>query len=238
MKYLRLALIAYLACSSSAWAADRESHARIQDVALAYAQAQTRTLPGKIRIKVEDIDRRTVLPACARLTAFLPSGSVLLGKTSIGVSCNENEPGEFRRSQKPGWSIFVQADIKVTVDMLVASRPLAQNTVLSASDFRLQNGELGQPGILIDPQQAIGKTLRFPIGAGQVLRQDMLRAPYVVIQGKTTSVRVKDTGFYVSATGQALNNGAEGQNVQVRMYSGQVVIGTAAADGSVEVHPL
>lgn len=228
MKYLCLALIAYFACSSSVWAAARESHARIQNVALAYAQAQTRNLPGKVSIKIEDIDHRTALPACTRLAAFLPSGSVLMGKTSIGVSCNE----------KPGWSIFVQTDIKITVDMLVANRPLAQNSVLSASDFRLQSGELGQPGILIDPQQAIGKTLKFAIGAGQVLRQDMLRAPYVVIQGKTTSVRVNDTGFSISATGQALNNGAEGQNVQVRMYSGQVVSGIAAADGSVEVHPL
>ncbi len=67
-----------------------------------------------------------------------------MGKTSIGVRCND----------KPGWSIFVQASVRVSVDMLVANRPLAQNTVLSANDFSLQNGELGQPGILIDPSQA------------------------------------------------------------------------------------
>ena len=111
---------------------------------------------------------------------FCPAGSQLMGKTSIGVRCNE----------KPGWSIFLQANIKVSVDMLVANRPLAQNTVLSANDFSMQNGELGQPGILTDPAQAIGKTLKFGIGAGQVLRQDMLRAPFVVIQGNTTEIRV------------------------------------------------
>ena len=105
----------------------------------------------------------------------------MIGNTSIGVRCNE----------KPGWSIFLQASIRVSADMLVANRPLAQNTVLSINDFSLQNGELGQPGILTDPAQAVGKTLKFGIGAGQVLRQDMLRAPYVVLQGKTTDVRVK-----------------------------------------------
>jgi len=69
------------------------------------------------------------------------------------------------------------------------------------------------------------------------LRQDMLRAPFIVIQGQTTQVRVNSTGFSVRATGQALNNGAEGQAVQVRMASGQVVSGTVSADGSVEVRP-
>jgi len=227
MKNLWLTLIASLICSSTVLAADKQSHARISEVALAYAQAQTRALPGKVSIKIEDIDPRTALTACGTLEAFLPVGSQLMGKTSIGVRCNE----------KPGWSIFVQANIKVSVDMLVANRPLAQNTVLSANDFSLQNGELGQLGILIDPAQAIGKTLKFGIGAGQVLRQDMLRAPYVVTQGQTTEVRVSSAGISIRSAGQALNNGAEGQNVQVRMASGQVVSGLATADGNVEVRP-
>jgi flagella basal body P-ring formation protein FlgA len=227
MKKLCSALFAFLVCLPSVWAADQQSHARIHQVALAYVQAQTQALPGKVSIKIEDIDPRTVLPACAAPEAFLPSGSQMIGKTSIGVRCNV----------KPLWSVFVQASIKVSVDMLVANRPLAQNTVLNANDFSLQNGELGQAGILTDPAQAVGKTLKFGIGAGQVLRQDMLRAPYVVTQGQTTEVRVHTDSFAVRSAGQALNNAAEGQNVQVRMPSGQVINGTAAADGSVEVRP-
>jgi flagellar basal body P-ring formation protein FlgA len=221
------ALLAFFVCTSPALAADKQSHAKIHEVALAYTQAQTRTLPGKVSIKMEDIDPRTVLPACAALEAFLPGGAQLMGKTSIGVRCNA----------KPVWSVFVQATVRVSADMLIANRPLAQNTVLNANDFSLQNGEMGQPGILTDPAQAVGKTLKFGIGAGQVLRQDMLRAPYIVTQGQTTEVRVRTDSFAVRSTGQALNNGAEGQNVQVRMASGQVVSGTATADGSVEVRP-
>ena len=227
MKNLWLALLALpLLCASLAQAAP-QSHAKIREVAFAYLQTQTRSLPGTVSLQVGDMDSRTVLRACTALEAFTPSGAQLIGKTSVGVRCNE----------KPGWSVFLQASIRVSADMLVANRPLAQNTVLSANDFSLQNGELGQPGILIDPEQAIGKTLKFAIGAGQVLRQDMLRAPYVVKQGQTTDVRVSNKGFSVRSSGQALNNGAEGQNVQVRMASGQVVSGTVAADGSVEVRP-
>ncbi len=44
---------------------------QIREVALAYAQAQTQSFPGKVSIKIEDIDRRTVLTACVALEAFL-----------------------------------------------------------------------------------------------------------------------------------------------------------------------
>jgi flagella basal body P-ring formation protein FlgA len=228
MKNLCLALLAILLpCANPVLAATTQSHAQIRETALAYAQTQTRTLPGKVTIQIGEIDTRTALRACNALEPFLPSGSQLVGKTTIGVRCNE----------RPGWSIFVQATIRVSTTLLVATHPLAQNTVLNANDFSLQNGELGQPGILTDPAQAIGKTLKFGIGAGQVLRQDMLRAPFVVIQGQATDVRVRSEGFSVRSTGQALNNGIEGQNVQVRMPSGQVVSGMASSDGSVEVRP-
>jgi flagellar basal body P-ring formation protein FlgA len=228
MKNLWLALLALpLLCASPAQAAAAQSHAKIREVALAYLQTQTQSLPGTVSLQIGDIDSRTILRACTALEAFTPSGSQLIGRTSIGVRCNE----------KPGWSVFLQASIRVSTDMLVANRPLAQNTVLSANDFSLQSGELGQPGILIDPVQAIGKTLKFAIGAGQVLRQDMLRAPYLITQGQMADVRVNSRGFSVRASGQALNNGAQGQSVQVRMASGQVISGMVAADGSVEVRP-
>lgn len=227
MKKTRSALILLLVCALPAVAAEKQSHAAIHDTALAYAQAQTRALPGKVSIKVQDIDPRTALPACTPLEAFLPAGSQLLGRTTIGVRCNA----------KPGWTVFLQASIKVSASILVSNRPLSQGTVLTANDFGTQEGELGQPGLLTDPAQAIGKTLKFSIGGGQMLRQDMLRAPFVVRQGKPADVKVRGDGFTVSASGQALNDGAEGQFVQVRMPSGQVVGGTATADGSVEVRP-
>jgi flagella basal body P-ring formation protein FlgA len=228
MKNFGSALFALLLlCTSEAQAATSQSHAQIREVALAFAQQQSQALPGKVSIQIGEIDPRSVLRACSALEAFQPGSAKLIGKTSIGVRCNE----------KPGWSIFVQATIRVSATLLVANHPLAQNSVLNARDFSLQNGELEQPGILTDPAQAIGKTLKFGIGTGQILRQDMLRAPFVVTQGQSTEVVVRSTGFSVRSSGQALNNGAEGQSVQVRMASGQIVTGTATADGSVEVHP-
>lgn len=224
MQRLLTTLILLMFFPAPSWAAG-ESHERIRETALAFATTQTQNLPGKAGIRIGKIDPRTVLRACSSLEAFLPPGASMLGRTTIGIRCLE----------QPGWSVLVQAEIRVSATLLVANRPLAQNTVLGEGDFTLQQGELGQPGILTDPAQAVGKTLRFGIGAGQVLRQDMLRAPWVVTQGQTVEVRSGGAGFMVRASGQALNNGAEGQPVQVRMPSGQVVSGKTAADGGVVI---
>ena len=226
MKYLRTVLLSLsLGWSGVACAVPQQDHAAIRDVALTYAQTQTRKMPGKVSIQVANIDPRTALSACTALEAFIPSGTKMIGKTNIGVRCND----------KPSWSVFVQANIKVSADLLVANRPLSQGWVLSADDFSVLSGELGQPGILTAPVQAIGKTLKFAIGAGQVLRLDMLRPDFVIRLGQTVRVFVRASNFMVSSEGQAMNDATEGQSVRVKTGSGQVVSAFASQDGSAEV---
>lgn len=225
MKYPRLFLVFWLLPVWAASAAPQQNHDAIRETALAYAQAQTRTMPGKVSIRLANLDRRTQLAACDSLEAFMPSGAKLVGNTSIGVRCG----------QKPGWSVFLQATIKVTADMLVANRPLAQGWVLGPNDFGVQSGELGQPGILTEPAQAVGRTLKFAIGAGQVLRLDMLRPDLIIRQGQTVSLQLRASGFSIGSSGQAMNDAAEGQAVRVKVASGQLVSAIATKDGHAEI---
>jgi flagella basal body P-ring formation protein FlgA len=220
-------LLLCFAVPHQAWSVPQQSHAAIRDAALAFAQEQTRTLPSKVSISVTEIDHRISLPNCPVLEAFIPVGAKLQGKTSIGVRCNG----------KPVWSIFLQTNIKVSVDQLVTNKPLAQGVLLSAADFSLQNGELGQPGILTDQAQAIGKTLKFSVGAGQVLRQDMLRVPYSVRQGQTTKLQLIGNGYSIGTEGLAMNDAAEGQEVRIKVASGQVVSAIVTTSGNAQIKP-
>ncbi|TNC98400.1 MAG: flagella basal body P-ring formation protein FlgA [Gallionellaceae bacterium] len=226
MKYLRKSLfLLTLGWLGVACAMPQQDHASIRDVALTYAQTQTHSMPGKVSIQVASIDPRTALPACNALEAFMPNGAKMIGKTSIGVRCNG----------KPGWSVFVQVNIKVSADLLVANRPLSQGLVLSADDFTVQSGELGQTGILTAPEQAIGKTLKFAIGAGQVLRLDMLRPDFVIRLGQTVRLYVRASNFMVSSEGQAMNDATAGQAVRIKTATGQMISAFARKDGSAEV---
>ncbi|EKD97255.1 MAG: hypothetical protein ACD_23C00991G0001 [uncultured bacterium] len=190
-------------------------------------QQQTAALPGKVSYKINEIDQRITLSECARLEAFLPSGSQLMGKTAIGVRCNEAN----------GWSIFVPVQIRISLNLLVSSRPLPLGHTLQKGDIASQAIETSRTDGLTDPKQAIGKVLRYNIAAGQVLREDTLRLPYSVTQGQVVQLSVQGSGFSIRSEGVALSNASEGQTVQIRTNLGRVISGVARAGGVVEIKP-
>lgn len=209
------------------WAGAQQSHAEIREAIAAFVRAQTLTLPGEVSIKVSEIDRRIARPACQKLEAFLPPGGKFLGNSTVGVRC----PG------KNGWTLFVPVHVKVSANLLITTKPLQKGQMLHADDISSQSGDMTQAGTLTDPVQAKGKVLKYSIGAGQVLKSDMLRAPYTITQGQTVQIQAVGANFKINSEGHALNNATEGQTVQVRTLSGQVVSGTAQPDGTVAVRP-
>lgn len=226
--FLQWTLLGALLCAMSAWAVPQQSHAEIHKTITAFVHEQTLTLPGKVTITVNEIDRRISLPNCPALEAFLPAGGRLLGNSTVGIRCT---------SDMKQWTLFVPVQIKVSASLLIANSPLQQGHLLRAEDIGNQKSELMQTGILTDPLQAIGKVLKYSVRAGQVLKQDMLRAPYAVKQGQTVRIQVEKQGFKVYADGQALNNAAEGQTVKVKTSSSQVVSGIVQPDGAVNISP-
>ena len=204
-----------------------QDHAQIRKVAAAFVQQQTASLSGKVSCKVGGIDRRIEMPACARLEAFLPAGSRLIGNTSIGVRCMDRN----------GWSIFVPVRIRIRLDLLVSARQLPSGHVLQKQDIVSQKLDISQTEGLTDPGQALGKVLRYSIAAGQILRENMLRQPFSVKQGQTVHLVVQGGGFSIRSEGAALGNAGAGRTVQVRSISGRVIAGIAQANGVVEIQP-
>ena len=204
-----------------------QNHALIKSAVADFVQQQTAALPGKVAYKVDEIDPRITLPKCARLEAFLPSGSQFIGKVSVGVRCNELN----------GWNIFVPVQIKISLKLLTSARQLPLGHTLQEADLSTLNTETAHAGGITDPRQVIGKVLRYGITAGQVLREDMLRPPYSVVQGQVVQIAVQGSGFSVGSEGIALNNAGAGQAVQIRVASGRVISGIARSNGKAEISP-
>lgn len=196
------------------------------DTAERYVRLQTQGLPGEVRITMGrlDVDR---LPPCSAHEAYAPPGTRLSGRTHIGVRCLGPNV----------WSVLVPVQIAVTGNYVVTTRPLAAGQSIQEGDVAVLSGDLSAlpTGVVGAPADAIGKTLRNALAAGQPLRNDQLIAPLVVRQGQSVRVVSRGAGFAVSSEGRALANAAAGQVVQIRMSSGQTVSGVAQADGSVEV---
>jgi len=210
-------------------AAERQKIPPILKIVENFVRSETVGLPGRVSFSLGTVDPHLSLPACRALEPFIPAGARLWGQTMVGVRCNE----------QAGWTMYVPVSIKVMANVVHAVKPLAHGQQVEATDIGLQEADLAQlpGGILTDMEKAVGKTLVSSVAAGQPLRQDILRAPFVIQQGQTVRLQTQGRGFSASAEGKALAAAVDGQVVQVRITSGRTISGIARPDGVVEVRP-
>lgn len=192
-----------------------------------YLRTQTQGLPGQVSYNIGHIDARTQSRPCTAFEPFLPTGSRLWGKTTLGVRC----------LAPATWTIYVPVQVNVSGNYLIAARPVTAGQLLAPDDIVIRSGDMASlpANILTEPAQAIGKTAKNRIAAGQLLRSDFLTAPWAVQQSQSVKLVSKGAGFSVSSEGKALNNAVDGQIAQVRTSSGQTVSGIARTGGIVEV---
>ncbi len=223
-----LFILLTLAGAAPAAASDaRQDLGQLQRVVEGYVRKESAGLPGKVTFQVVPLDPRLSLPHCPAPEAFMPPGGRLWVKSAVGVRC----------VAPVSWSVYASVQVEVNAEYVVTGRPLAQGETVNAQDLATMRGDLARlpAGIVIDPMHAIGKQVAVSLGAGQPLRQDMLKSPTVVAQGQGVRIVSKGPGFQVSSEGRALGNAADGQVVQVRAPSGQTVSGIARPGGIVEV---
>ena len=192
-----------------------------------FLETQTIGYPGKVSVHAGAIDPNLKLAQCPDMQVFIPTGSRAWGKTSVGVRCNAPNV----------WTIYVQATVNVIAQYLVAASPLAQGQTVTEQDMMFESGDLTQlpAGVFTEQSQAIGRTVNISMNAGAVLRQELLKVAPVVQLGQTVMVTSKGNGFSVSAEGLSMAKANEGQVVQVKVASGQIVTGIARNGGQVEV---
>lgn len=225
-RFLRL-ILCTLCLLPPLLAGAQQGHSALYRAVDDFLRTQTRGLPGKVSFRVTPLDPRTQLAECEVFDTFFPTGSGPWGKTTIGVRC----------LGPSSWTIYVQAHVSVQANYLVAARPLSAGQTLDESDFLRRTGDLGTlpSSVLLDAGQAVGKTVKIGIAAGQPLRSDQLIEPWAIQLGQNVKTVTRGAGFSVSSEGKALNNATEGQVVQVRTPSGQIVSGIARAGGVVEI---
>ncbi len=189
--------------------------------------ADTSGLPGRVELEIGSLGESTRRAPCERPEPYLPAGTRLWGRASIGVRCAEGA----------GWNVLVPIHVRVFAPVLKAAQPLAVNRTLGEQDVRIEEVDLTReaPGALLNLAEADGKVLARPVAAGSVLRRDHLKAPSVVAQGDQVKIVHSGSGFTISTTGRALQSAAAGQSVRVQVDSGRVLTGVAREERVVQV---
>lgn len=186
------------------------------------------TPPVRIAVELGQLDPRLQLAPCTQIQPYLPAGTRPLGRTRIGLRCVD---GQAR------WNVFLPVTVKLLAQALVTTAPLPMGTVLQASHLTMAEVDLAErpdPAFTTTPP-VLGRMLARPLGAGDALRRNDIKPRQYFQAGDIVRVVAVGPGYAVSAEGQALSHGIEGQPARVRTESGRIITGVPAGDRRVEV---
>ncbi len=184
--------------------------------------------PARIEVEVGQLDPRLTLAPCQRIEPYLPAGTRLLGRSRMGLRCLQ---GPTR------WNVSIPVTVKVIARSLVTSTSLPAGTVLRVHHLAEAEVDLAASPdpALGDADAIVGRTLARPLAAGEAVRRGDLKPRQWFAAGDAVRIVAQGAGFAVSADGQAMGPGFEGQPARVRTESGRILTGMPAGDRRVEV---
>lgn len=205
--------------------------AEVQARALALATEAAQALaPPQAQVLVQSgsFDPRLNLAPCAKIQPYLGAGVPVWGRTRVGLRC---EQGAVR------WNVFLPVTVQVLAPALVSTVALPAGARLAESQLQLAPTDWAaatQPPHT-DMNMLAGRTLARAVAAGQPLRATDLQARQYFSLGDTISIVAAGQGYAISAEGQALTPGLEGQNARVRTENGRVLVGRPIGERRIEV---
>lgn len=178
-------------------------------------------------VVIGKLDSRLRLTVCdTPLSASLPAGARLSGKTTVGVRCNGSKP----------WTVYVPAQIVSTGHYVVAKTALQRGALITSENIELRHEKLrNMPrGYIPELESVHGKVLKRHVSTGQVLTAAMLGEALLVKKGQRVAVIAGTNGLKVSSVGIAESDAASGDRVKVRNpVSDRVIAGVVEPNGSV-----
>lgn len=186
-------------------------------------------IDGRSLVEINRLDPRLRLAACDRpLTIRLETPSEPIGRVSLRVRCDSAVQ----------WTVFVPAQVKLYRRIVVASRPIKRQTLLGDADIYLAERDIGtlSGGYLTELTQAIGSKSTRPLLPDQPLTPNMIEQADVVSKGDHVVITAGTPSMSVKMPGEALSDGAPGEQIRVRNLSSQRVIkARVTGRGQVEV---
>ncbi|MFP6849189.1 MAG: flagellar basal body P-ring formation chaperone FlgA [Pseudomonas sp.] len=190
---------------------------------------QRSNIAGRHEIEINRLDPRLRLPLCEEpLTTTLESPTEPVGRVTLRVRCDGNTP----------WTVFVPGQVRLYREVVVVSRPLKRNNLVTNNDVILAERDVGllNQGYLTALPQAIGKKLTRPMLPDQVLAPIHVQLAEAVHKGDQVVISAHSGGISVRMPGEALSDGAIGKQISVRnQRSNRVIRARIVGPGQVEV---
>jgi len=195
-----------------------------EDAAQAFLQDATRNLGNDVTVTVPA--PKATLPPCIDPQPFLPGHDQhLLGRVTVGVRCGD------------GQTRYLQARVTAIGQYWVAAQDIPVGTLVTAPMLEARSGDLTTlpRQAVLDENAAVGRVTTRTLARGSVVQASQLQAPALIQRNRTVSVEAVGQGFRVVRQGEALQDGALGDTVRVRMGNRSILTGVVAGNGVVKV---
>ncbi|MEZ5558420.1 MAG: flagellar basal body P-ring formation chaperone FlgA [Pseudomonadales bacterium] len=215
--------------AAAAVAQDLDSIA--DQVARLLADAANAAYPdGRVSVDVQPVDPRVRLAACEDVEAQ-PRGQQVHGRVAVAVRC----------SAPQAWSIFMTADVRVEVPVVVARSPVRRGERLAAGQLETSYQDLSRlrSGFYREAADVAGLEATRNLSAGTVLVPAQLKEPLAVLRGDRVHLSARRGAALIATQGEALDNGSVGDQIRVRnLTSERIVHAWISAPGRVSTSPL
>ena len=223
-----LAILLILA--GPATAGDLQEHRSIQATAETFIAGVVHSSHGaEPSVTAGSLDSRLRLARCdVPLEAFQPSGSRMLGNTTVGVRCTGSNT----------WTLYVPVSVSLFGDVVVAARPLPRSHLLTAADLKLARRDLAQlhAGYYSHIDQLVGKQAGRNIALDTAVSSLLVKEPLAVRRGQRVSLVANAGGLEVRMTGEAMSDGTAGERIRVRnLRSKRIIDGIVKSGTTIQV---
>lgn len=174
-------------------------------------------IEARYNVSINRLDPRLRMAACDQpLTPSLESPQQPVGRVTLRIRCEGSSP----------WSIFVPAQVNLYRNVAVASRPIQRNNLIQPRDIILAERDVGSlnQGYILDLENIIGNQATRAIQVDQVISPNHLRAPAAVKRGEQVFIVSGSNTVRVRIPGEALSDGAIGDQIRVRNIQSQRII--------------
>ncbi|MGB5260884.1 MAG: flagellar basal body P-ring formation chaperone FlgA [Gammaproteobacteria bacterium] len=199
-------------------AGDLQDHRAIQTTAETFITGVVLSSHGaEPSVTAGSLDTRLRLARCdVPLEAFQPSGSRMLGNTTVGVRCTGSNT----------WTLYVPVSVSLFGEVVVAARPLPRSHLLSAADLKLARRDLAQlhAGYYSEIDQLVGQQAGRNIALDTAISSLLVSEPLAVRRGQRVSLVAAAGGLEVRMTGEAMADGTAGERIKVRNLSSKRIV--------------
>ena len=130
--------------------------------------------------------------------------------------------------------INLRLDVKLYQQVVVSASSISLGEILTADKLRYERMDTGRmgSGYFTDVSKVLGLMTRRALTPGMVVTEAMVNKPSLIKRGNIVTIIARMGGMEVTGSGQAMQDGSEGQLIRVQNISSTKIVSAKVLDAS------